>query len=59
LDKGVDILIATPDRLDKHHKDNNVYLSNLSYLVIDEADTFLDSGFSDVIKSFSEIVIRK
>ncbi len=53
MEKGIDILIATPDRLDKHHKDKNVFLSNLSYLVVDEADTFLDSGYNDVIKSFS------
>lgn len=44
LDQGVDCLITTFDRLKYRRDAHKVFLSNLSSLVIDELDTFIDSG---------------
>ena len=50
LKKGVDILVATPGRLKDLMKRNFVNLSNISYLVLDEADTMLDMGFINDVR---------
>ncbi|KRX03914.1 P-loop containing nucleoside triphosphate hydrolase [Pseudocohnilembus persalinus] len=56
LQDGVDILIATPDRLERHRQKENVYLSLVNYLVVDECDTFMDSGFKDIIQAYITII---
>lgn len=51
LNKGVDILIATPGRLLDLYKQEIVDLRNIETLVLDEADLMLDMGFiEDVFK---------
>uniref|UniRef100_A0A4X1VJ18 RNA helicase n=1 Tax=Sus scrofa TaxID=9823 RepID=A0A4X1VJ18_PIG len=47
--KGVDIIIATPGRLNDLQMNNFVYLKSISYLVLDEADKMLDMGFEPQI----------
>ncbi|MEP0174119.1 MAG: DEAD/DEAH box helicase [Paraglaciecola sp.] len=49
MEKGVDILIATPGRLLDHIEKGSVDLSQLQTIVFDEADRMLDMGFKDEI----------
>jgi ATP-dependent RNA helicase RhlE len=50
LRAGVEIVVATPGRLLDHIQQKTVSLSQVEYLVLDEADRMLDMGFMPDIK---------
>ena len=50
LDRGVEIVVATPGRLIDHLKRGTIELRDVTHIVLDEADTMLDMGFIDDIQ---------
>lgn len=50
LRRGVDLVVATPGRLLDHMQQGTIDLSQVSILVLDEADRMLDMGFIRDIK---------
>jgi ATP-dependent RNA helicase RhlE len=59
LDKGVDVLIATPGRLLDLMNQGFVELHNVKILVLDEADQMLDMGFLPDLKRIVSAVPQR
>jgi superfamily II DNA/RNA helicase len=56
LDRGVDVLIATPGRLLDLFERGGLLLSDVKILVIDEADRMLDMGFIPDVEKIVSVI---
>ncbi len=56
LDRGADVVIATPGRLLDHFQRGKLLLTGVEILVIDEADRMLDMGFIPDIERICKVL---
>lgn len=59
LDRGVDILVATPGRLLDLMERRAVRLDETTFLVLDEADQMLDMGFIHDLRKISSVMPKE
>ncbi len=56
IDRGADVVIATPGRLLDHFERGKLLLNGIDMLVIDEADRMLDMGFIPDIERICKLL---
>ncbi|NNK77250.1 MAG: DEAD/DEAH box helicase [Litoreibacter sp.] len=59
LERGTDILVATPGRLIDLLEQGALTLSEAEYLVLDEADQMLDMGFIHALRQIAKLLPEK
>jgi superfamily II DNA/RNA helicase len=59
LQKGADVVIATPGRLLSHINLYDIDFSHVKYFILDEADRMLDMGFYDDIMTIIKLMPKK
>ncbi|WP_137390509.1 DEAD/DEAH box helicase [Rhodoligotrophos defluvii] len=56
IDRGADVVIATPGRLMDHFKNGKLLLNGIELFVVDEADRMLDMGFIPDIEEICKML---
>jgi ATP-dependent RNA helicase DeaD len=59
LKRGVDVVVATPGRALDHIERGSLALSDVKFVVLDEADEMLDMGFADDLEAILDAVPKK
>lgn len=59
IQKGVDILVATPGRFMEIYRRNELPVKQIKTLVLDEADRMMDMGFMPQLKKIFEVIPSK
>jgi superfamily II DNA/RNA helicase len=59
LQRGADIIVATPGRLLDHIENGRVNLSHIEMLILDEADRMLDMGFIEDVEYIAKLTPKK
>ena len=59
LRRGVGVVVATPGRLLDHAEGHTIDLSQIEYLVLDEADRMLDMGFMPDLKRIIKLLPKQ
>ncbi|WP_041139587.1 DEAD/DEAH box helicase [Beduini massiliensis] len=59
IERGIDVLIATPGRLWDLHEQGLLDLHHVEYFVLDEADRMLDMGFICDIRKIMKLIPSK
>ncbi|KFK32050.1 hypothetical protein AALP_AA6G193600 [Arabis alpina] len=52
LNNAIDMVVGTPGRILQHIEEGNMVYGDITYLVLDEADTMFDRGFGPDIRKF-------
>ncbi|WP_158893139.1 DEAD/DEAH box helicase [Amycolatopsis anabasis] len=55
LNRGVDLLIATPGRLSDHVRQGTCVLSDVNFVALDEADQMADMGFLPQVREILDL----
>jgi ATP-dependent RNA helicase RhlE len=59
LQKGVDIIVATPGRFLDLYLKGEIFVKQITTLILDEADKMMDMGFMPQINRILEVIPRK
>ena len=59
LNDNIEIIVATPGKLIKYIKEKVIFLSNISLLVLDEADKLIDLSFQESFNLIFEQLSKK
>eukprot|EP00730_Choanoeca_flexa_P018423 TRINITY_DN8957_c0_g1_i1.p1 TRINITY_DN8957_c0_g1~~TRINITY_DN8957_c0_g1_i1.p1 ORF type:complete len:746 (+),score=242.38 TRINITY_DN8957_c0_g1_i1:87-2324(+) len=57
--RGLDVVIGTPGRLKDHLEKGNLSLSELRFLILDEADRMLEQGFVEAIEEILNLAVSQ
>jgi len=58
LDKGVDIVVGTPDRIQAMYYKSKINLSRLRVFIVDDAERHIKQGFQTIILQIAESLLK-
>ncbi|GAL85033.1 ATP-dependent RNA helicase [Sporocytophaga myxococcoides] len=58
LDKGVDIVVGTPDRIQAMYYKSKINLSQLKVFIVDDAERHIKQGFQTIILQIAESLLK-